>query len=123
MQCATAVHTLSYVSTNRYTFYIGLILDIRHGLLKLLGRKPALGHISGGDGVALVDDATQVNLLEKVGGELSGVDRDLVEQALLVGLLEDVLLDRVLANEAVDMHLARLADSMASILRLGGRVE
>jgi hypothetical protein len=41
-----------------------------------------------------------------------------VEYAFLVRLLYDVLLDGGLADEAVDVHLARLADAVAAVLRL-----
>jgi len=100
------------------TFDIRFIFDIRHGLFELLGREPALCSVGGTDSIALVDDATQIDLLEKVGGELAGIDRDLVEQAFLVGLLEYVLLDRVLADQPINMNLAGLADAMASVLCL-----
>ena len=45
--------------------------------------------------------------LEEVGGEASGLDDDRIEQALLVGLAQDVLLDGALGDEPVDVHLDR----------------
>lgn len=42
----------------------------------------------------------------------------MVQLPLLVALLQDVLLDGVLAHQAVDVHLPRLPDPVAAILGL-----
>ncbi len=58
-------------------------------------------------------------LFECCSGEVATFDGNVAQKTLLVGLLEDVLLDRLLTDESVDVDVARLADTMAPILCLG----
>ena len=51
--------------------------------------------------------------LELGGGEVAALDGQVAEQPLLVGLLEDVLLDRALAYQPVDVDVSGLADPVA----------
>ena len=57
-------------------------------------------------------------LREVLGVEVARLDREVVQFALLHGLLQDVLLDGALAHHAVDVHLARLPDAVRAVLRL-----
>ena len=57
--------------------------------------------------------------VQDVRVEPAGLDREKVEMTLLIALAQDILLDGMLADEAVDVHLARLTDPMAPVLGLG----
>ncbi len=59
-----------------------------------------------------------VELLEEVGVEAAGLDGEVVQLALLVALVQDVLLDGALGDQAVDVHLPRLPDPVAPVLGL-----
>ena len=50
--------------------------------------------------------------------EIAAFDSDISEQAFLIGLLQNVLLDRLLADQPVNVHVPRLADAVAAVLRL-----
>lgn len=56
--------------------------------------------------------------MEKVSGKVTTINGDAIKKTFLVGLLEDVLFDGVLADETVDVDLTRLADSVATVLGL-----
>ncbi len=53
-------------------------------------------------------------LLKEGSGELSALNGHIGEQALLICLAEDILLHGPLANQAVDVHISGLADTVAS---------
>ena len=63
-------------------------------------------------------DVLRVELLQQVSVEAPGLDGEVVEVALLVTLPQNVLLDGVLRDEAVDVHLPRLADAVAPVLHM-----
>ena len=56
--------------------------------------------------------------LELRGGEVAPLDGHVAEQPLLVGLLDDVLLDGALGDEPVDVDVPRLPDPVTPVLRL-----
>ena len=58
------------------------------------------------------------DLLELVGVEVTGLNREVVQLALLHRLFQDVLLDGSLAHQPVDVNLAGLPDAMRAVLRL-----
>lgn len=71
--------------------------------------------------LSLTLDAQQfpgVELLEEVGVEAAGLDGQMVQLALLVALVQNVLLDGALRHQAVDVHLPRLPNSVAPVLGL-----
>lgn len=49
---------------------------------------------------------------------MSALDGEVSEQALLVGLAQDVLLDCGGRHQPVHVHVARLPDAVAPVLRL-----
>lgn len=63
-------------------------------------------------------DFARVEACEEFGVESTSLDGKVVELTLLVTLSEDVLLDGMLSHQAVDVHLACLADAVAPILSL-----
>jgi len=48
--------------------------------------------------------------------EVSALDGDVAEQPLLIGLLQDVLLDGPLADQPVNVDVAGLANPVTTIL-------
>ena len=75
--------------------------------------------VGGGFVDAVVVDVEKVpdgRFLEVGGREVSAFDGDVAQQPLLVGLLQDVLLHRPLADQPVNVDVASLADTMAPIL-------
>ena len=58
------------------------------------------------------------DLLELVGVEVTGLNREVVQLALLHRLFQYVLLDGSLAHQPVDVNLAGLPDAMRAVLRL-----
>ncbi len=60
----------------------------------------------------------RVELLQEVGVEAARLDGQVVQLALLVALVQDVLLDGALGDQAVDVHLPRLPDPVAPVLGL-----
>ena len=59
-----------------------------------------------------------VELLEEVSVEAARLDGQVVQLALLVALVQDVLLNGALRHQAVDVHLPRLPDPVTSVLGL-----
>lgn len=68
-------------------------------------------------------DVLRVELLQQVSVEAPGLDGEVVEVALLVAFVQNVLLDCFLADQPVDVHLPRLANPMAPVLRLQYQTE
>ena len=58
------------------------------------------------------------HLLKSCSREVAPFDSDVAEEPFLVGLLQDVLLHGLLADQSVNVHVPRLADTMAAILSL-----
>lgn len=56
--------------------------------------------------------------LKDVGGEARGLDGQPVQLSLLVTLPQNILLNRVLRHQPVDVHLPGLADAVAPVLSL-----
>ncbi len=53
--------------------------------------------------------------------KVAALNRQVIDLPLLRRLLHDVLLDRRLRHEAVDVHLPSLADAVRAVLGLRGR--
>ena len=65
------------------------------------------------------EQLARIELLKDVlGVETAGLYGQVVQAPLLVGLVQDVLLDRTLTDQAVDVHLPRLPDAVAAVLCL-----
>jgi len=63
-----------------------------------------------------------IEFLEEVGVEAAGLDGQVVELALLVAFVQNVLLNGALRHQAVDVHLPRLPNSVTPILCLHRKV-
>lgn len=59
-----------------------------------------------------------VELMQDLSVETAGLDGQVVQLPLLVALHQNVLLDRLLTDQAVDVDFPGLANAMASVLRL-----
>ena len=62
--------------------------------------------------------AHKTYFFEECCGEVPSLYGQVSQQPLLVGFLEDVLLDGSLADQPVDVHISGLANAMAPVLRL-----
>lgn len=60
----------------------------------------------------------RVDFLQEVRVEAPALYGQIVQLALLIALAQNVFFDRALADQAVDVHLARLPNAVAPVLRL-----
>lgn len=63
-------------------------------------------------------DATNTHLFEEGRREVATLDGNVAQQALLIGFLENILLDRILTNQTIDVHVTCLPDTVTPVLRL-----
>jgi hypothetical protein len=65
-----------------------------------------------------VKQISDVYIFEKIGSKATTFDYHVVQMPLLVCLFQNVFLDGVFRNKAVDMHVSRLSYAVTTILRL-----
>lgn len=65
-----------------------------------------------------IDKKRSTHALEVSSGEVPALDSEIAEKPLLIGFLEYVLLDGLLADEPVYVNVPGLSDPVTPILRL-----